>query len=170
MYKKKIVPGVVKTVLGVIIAGISWLVASVLIPKIKKSILTPYQYGEDGFWIWAVLTAIFVIVGVILLYLGIREMIQTAQYNKKVVNSGTYVKRTHEKNGLAVFFSNLGKKIAKFFVGIGKGLADIVKTFIHGDWKTKISYVVMGFGNITRGQILRGLLFLLFEHFPHSLY
>ena len=41
MYKKKIVPAVVKTVLGVILAGISWMVASVLVPKIKKSILTP---------------------------------------------------------------------------------------------------------------------------------
>ena len=162
MYKKKIVPGVVKTVLGVLLAGISWLVASVLVPKIKKSILTPYHYGEEGFWIWAVLTAIFVLIGVILLFVGIREMIRTAQYNKKVVQSGSYV-RTHERNPIGVFFSNIGKKIAKFFVGIGKGIADIVKTFIHGDWKTKISYVVMGFGNITRGQILRGLLFLLFE-------
>ena len=126
MYKKKIVPGVVKTVLGLIIAGISWLVASVLVPKIKKSILTPYQYGEDGYWIWAVLTAIFVIIGAILLFMGIREMIHTAQYNKKVVQSGHYIKKTHEKNGLAVFFSNLGKKIAKFFVGIGKGIANLV--------------------------------------------
>ncbi len=163
MYKKKIVPGVVKTVLGVILAGISWMVASVLVPKIKKSILTPYHYGEDGFWIWAILTAILVIGGIILLYMGIREMIRTAQYNKKVVQSGSYVKKTHEKNAFAVFFANIGKKIVQFFVNIGKGLADIVKTFIHGDWKTKVSYFVMGFGNITRGQILRGILFLVFE-------
>ena len=158
MYKKKIVPGVVKTVLGALLMGISWLVASVLVPKIKKSILTPYQAGEDGFWIWAILTAIIVIGGIILLYMGIREMIRTAQYNKKVVQSGSYVKKVKEHNGLAVFFSKIGKAIAKFFVGIGKGIADLVKTFIHGDWKTKVSYFVMGFGNITRGQILRGLL------------
>ncbi|MBQ6348435.1 MAG: ABC transporter permease subunit [Clostridia bacterium] len=36
-------------------------------------------------------------------------------------------------------------------------------TFVNGDWKTKLSYLVMGFGNIARGQVLRGLLFLLFE-------
>ena len=82
MYKKKIVPAVVKTVLGVILAGISWMVASVLVPKIKKSILTPYQFGEDGFWVWAVITAIMVIGAIILLYLGIHEMIRTTQYNK----------------------------------------------------------------------------------------
>ncbi len=162
MYKKKIVPGVVKTVLGALLMGISWVVASVLVPKIKKSILTPYAYGEEGFWIWAILTAILVIGGIILLYLGIREMVSTAQYNKKVVSSGQYV-RQKERNGAAIFFSNLGKSIVKFFTGIGKGLADIVKTFVKGDWKTKISYFVMGFGNITRGQVLRGLLFLLLE-------
>ena len=33
----------------------------------------------------------------------------------------------------------------------------------RGDWETKLSYLVMGFGSISRGQILRGILFLLFE-------
>ena len=51
MYKKKITPAIVKTVLGVLLGGVSWMVASVLVPKIKKSILSPYQYGEDGFWL-----------------------------------------------------------------------------------------------------------------------
>ncbi len=40
---------------------------------------------------------------------------------------------------------------------------DIYFTFVNGDWKTKVSFFVMGFGNIARGQILRGVLFLLFE-------
>ena len=162
MYKKKIVPGVVKTVLGAILMGVSWLVAAVLVPKIKKSILTPYTYGEEGFWIWAIITAIIVIGAIVLLYIGIREMVSTAQYNKKVVQSGSYVK-AKERSNVAIALSNAGKGIAKFFVGIGKAIADLVTTFIHGDWKTKISYFVMGFGNITRGQVLRGLLFLLME-------
>ena len=58
----------------------------------------------------------------------------------------------------------------KIFLGIGKGfkavydeIADILLTFVHGDWKTKISYLVMGFGSIARGQILRGVLFLAME-------
>ena len=163
MYKKKIVPGVVKTVLGVLILGISWLVASVLVPKIKKPIVSVYVPGEEGFWIWLILTVIFAAIGIFLLVLGIMELVRTSQYNQKVVQSGSYIEKTHEKNGFVVFFSKIGKAIAKFFVGIGKGIADLVKTFIHGDWKTKVSYFVMGFGNITRGQILRGILFLLFE-------
>ncbi len=56
-----------------------------------------------------------------------------------------------------------GKAIAGFFVKIKEICADILFTFVRGDWKTKVSYLVMGFGNIARGQILRGLLFLLLE-------
>ena len=59
------------------------------------------------------------------------------------------------------------KSIGKFFknlgLGIGRECKDIVTTFVRGDWKTKLSYLFMGFGNIARGQILRGVLFLLFE-------
>ena len=48
-------------------------------------------------------------------------------------------------------------------VTIGKEVADICSTFVHGDWETKLSFIFMGFGCIARGQILRGILFLLFE-------
>ena len=58
--------------------------------------------------------------------------------------------------GIGRFFKNLG-------LGIARECSDIVSTFIHGDWKTKLSYLVMGFGCLARGQILRGVLFLLFE-------
>ena len=72
------------------------------------------------------------------------------------------------------FFAAIPKGIANFFVklftllkngclAIGREAKDIVTTFINGDWKTKVSYLVMGFGCLARGQILRGLLFLLFE-------
>lgn len=63
--------------------------------------------------------------------------------------------------------SKLGKmfkNIGRFFAKIGKGfvneIKDIGQTFAKGDWKTKVSYLIMGFGNLTRGQILRGLMFL----------
>ncbi len=57
----------------------------------------------------------------------------------------------------------LGGLIKKFCIHVKDIAADILFTFIRGDWKTKVSYLFMGFGNIARGQILRGLLFLLFE-------
>lgn len=69
--------------------------------------------------------------------------------------------------GIPQWFVQLGKAIAggikNFFIAIKDEILDIITTFTHGCWKTKVSYVVMGFGNISRGQILRGSLFLIFE-------
>ena len=61
------------------------------------------------------------------------------------------------------FFQKIGRGLGKGCAAVGREIADIVHTFIHGDWKTKLSFFIMGFGNIARGQVLRGLLFLLFE-------
>ena len=64
---------------------------------------------------------------------------------------------------IAGLFASLWNLIKTFCMKVGNEVADICSTFVHGDWKTKISFVIMGFGNLARGQILRGLLFLLFE-------
>ena len=75
---------------------------------------------------------------------------------------------------LTSFFAAIPRAIGRLFLGIwywlknagiaiGREFAEIVTTFTRGDWKTRISYVVMGFGSIARGQVLRGILFLLFE-------
>ena len=53
--------------------------------------------------------------------------------------------------------------IVGFFKGIGKICKDIVTTYAKGDIKTKISYTVMGFGSMARGQWLRGILFFVFQ-------
>ena len=81
-----------------------------------------------------------------------------------------------QRFGLALgrFFAAIPKKlwgalkaIGRFFKRAALGFVNILKfigqTFAHGDWKTKVSYFIMGFGNLARGQILRGLLFLAFE-------
>ena len=68
---------------------------------------------------------------------------------------------------IPLWFKKIGLKIwnliKKLVIGIKDKIVDFVMTFIKGDWKTKLSYVFWGFGNIARGQILRGVLFLLFE-------
>ncbi|MBQ5951873.1 MAG: sugar ABC transporter permease [Lachnospiraceae bacterium] len=65
--------------------------------------------------------------------------------------------------GIWHFIVKIGRGIGDFFAAIGREIADVVQTFVKGDWKTKLSFLVMGFGNIARGQVLRGILFLLFE-------
>ena len=57
----------------------------------------------------------------------------------------------------------IGLAVVKFAKGVAAEVMDIFNTFRFGDWKTRISFLVMGFGSLARGQILRGLLFLLME-------
>ncbi len=46
------------------------------------------------------------------------------------------------------------------FSGIFKKLWIAMK---NGDWKTRLSFVIMGFGQLARGQVMRGLVYLIFE-------
>lgn len=75
---------------------------------------------------------------------------------------------------LLSFLCSIPRKTAAFFLMLLTGIKqaalkiagearDICMGFVTGDWKTKVSYLVMGFGCFARGQILRGVLFLLFE-------
>ncbi|MBQ1594331.1 MAG: sugar ABC transporter permease, partial [Ruminococcus sp.] len=62
-------------------------------------------------------------------------------------------------------FKAIGNFFKKIFVGIGKGFAGYFTRFVKGDWATKLSYIIMGFGNIVKGQIIKGLIFLATEVF-----
>ena len=53
--------------------------------------------------------------------------------------------------------------IAAFFKNLSRAVADVFITFRDGDWKTRLSYLVMGFGSAARGQWGRGILFFLFQ-------
>ncbi len=66
-------------------------------------------------------------------------------------------------SNLARFFKMLGRAIVAFFVGIGKGFANYGKRFVKGDIFVKLSYLIFGVSNLVRGQIIKGLLFLLSE-------
>ena len=58
-------------------------------------------------------------------------------------------------------------KIWSLFLGLGGFLTSQVKdigyTFTKGNWAVKLSFIVFGLGNLYYGQILRGVLFLVFE-------
>ena len=49
------------------------------------------------------------------------------------------------------------------FLWVKDEVLDIVNTFIKGNWAVKLSFLIFGFGNLYYGQIMRGVLFLLFE-------
>ncbi len=71
--------------------------------------------------------------------------------------------------GLGRGFCNLrvklARKIAIFFVGIWHKIRDIGLGWARGDVITKTSYAIMGFGHFTRGQTVRGLIYLFSEIF-----
>ena len=57
----------------------------------------------------------------------------------------------------------LGLKLLGLAKGLGLNIADLFTTFRDGDWKTRLSYLVMGSGSFARGQYGRGILFFLFQ-------
>ncbi len=50
--------------------------------------------------------------------------------------------------------------ISRFFRWLGKDLKEIGLTFTEGSWATKLSFLIMGFGQLVRGQLVRGLTML----------
>lgn len=64
---------------------------------------------------------------------------------------------------LKAFFVAIGNFLKKFVLGVGAGIKDFGLRFAKGDIATKLSYVVMGFGNFTRGQAGKGIIFLALE-------
>lgn len=59
--------------------------------------------------------------------------------------------------------NSLGKRIKDVLMAPVRDCKEIGQTFAHGDWKTKVSFLIMGFGPLMRGQILRGIAFLASE-------
>ncbi len=89
------------------------------------------------------------------------EYLKLSKWHKFLYRLLSFFKAIPKKIGGG--FAAIGRFFKNLVLGIGRGCRDIVATFVKGDWKTKLSYVFMGFGNIARGQVLRGVMFLLFE-------
>jgi len=69
--------------------------------------------------------------------------------------------------GIPAFFVNLGASIGKGLASAVKRLINFFVTFAHrfkdGNFATKISHLIMGFGNFYHKQIAKGLIFLLLQ-------
>ena len=50
--------------------------------------------------------------------------------------------------------------ISRFFRWLGRDCKEIGLSFSEGSWATKLSFLIMGFGQLMRGQIVRGLTML----------
>lgn len=61
------------------------------------------------------------------------------------------------------FFAAVPKKLLKIWLAFAGIFINIGNAARRGDWKTRTSFAVMGFGFISRKRYLRGILYLLFE-------
>ena len=89
------------------------------------------------------------------------EYILLSWYQKLFYNIGHFIKTT--VMGIINFFKGIPHAIASFFKAIGRGFVFFAVTFKNGDLFTKLSYIIMGSSNLFRGQIVKGLLFLIAE-------
>lgn len=65
--------------------------------------------------------------------------------------------------GLLEIFPAIWGFFKGIFLYIIREAKDIALTYRQGDFKTRASFFIMGFGSMARGQVLRGVLFLLFQ-------
>ncbi len=89
------------------------------------------------------------------------DYMQLNPFQKLGYNLSQFFKKL--PGNIARFFKFLGHAIVAFFVGIGRGFANYGKRFVKGDIFVKLSYLIFGCGNIAKGQVIKGLLFLLAE-------
>ncbi len=76
-------------------------------------------------------------------------------------NIGTKtVKRT---NRFVRWLAQIGDSFVSFFKKIGNFFVGLWQTVRYGNWKTRLSLLIMGFGCFAYGQPLRGALYLLLE-------
>jgi len=66
-------------------------------------------------------------------------------------------------SGFVAFFISLPRKIVNFIRAIWRTLKGAFLTFKEGDFRTRLSFIIMGFSNFTRGQIIKGMLYLISE-------
>ena len=98
--------------------------------------------------------------------------------NNAVPTWKQYNRPWYQKFGLAIwnYIKNVGLmiwsvikaipfKIRDLFFAIGRGFQGLWFRFKNGDWRTRMSYLIMGFGSFSRGpkQFLKGFLMLAVE-------
>ena len=90
------------------------------------------------------------------------EYLKKTGWQKFVYNLG-YFFRTIPQNLKHFFTVTLLAALLKIWLSIKGVFVTIGKAAKHGDWKTRLSFGVMGFSQLARKQIMRGLLFLAWE-------
>ena len=89
------------------------------------------------------------------------EYLKKSPFEKFLFNVKAFFKRL--PSAFAAFFRAIPKKLYKLWLAFAGIFVNIGTAAKDGDWKTRTSFGVMGFGLICRKQYLRGISYLLFE-------
>ncbi len=90
------------------------------------------------------------------------ELYKLNWFQRKLYGIGHYFKMLPSR--LANFFTKtIPAKAKKLWDQIANEFKLLYDALVKGDWRTRTSFLVMGFGQLMHGQIIRGLLFLVFE-------
>lgn len=89
------------------------------------------------------------------------EYLKMSALEKFFYRIKTFFKRL--PSSAASFFKAIPKKLYKLLLAFAGIFVNVGRAAKEGDWKTRSSFLVMGFGQIARKQYLRGILYLLFE-------
>ncbi len=89
------------------------------------------------------------------------EYFQLSAPKKALLNISNFFKSLFKD--ILSFVIAIPRGIVKIFVGLGSAFKFGGNAFFHGDIFTKLSFLIMGCSNLFRGQIIKGLFFLLTE-------
>lgn len=89
------------------------------------------------------------------------EYLKMSPLEKFWFNLKAFFKRL--PSAFSAFFQAIPKKLKKLWLAFAGIFVNIGKAAKEGDWKTRTSFAVMGFGLICRKQYLKGILYLFFE-------
>ena len=86
------------------------------------------------------------------------QLTKTQRFKRKISSFFKNIGKT-----IGEFFVNIFKAIIGFFLGIGKGFKEFGLNFWYGDALTKSSHFVLGLSHLFRGQIVRGIIYIILE-------
>ncbi len=89
------------------------------------------------------------------------DYVQMTKWQRFTYRLGAFFKGI--PHALMAMFAAVGNFLKKIVFGIGHGFRNYGQRFAKGDIGTKLSYVIMGMGNIFHGQVVKGIIFLITE-------
>lgn len=91
------------------------------------------------------------------------EYLSLSGFERFFYNIGHFFAKIPEKT--KSFCSKIPSKLAKLGNKVSQPITTAKDAMMYGDWRTRLSFLIMGFGQMTRRQVIRGILYFAYEVF-----